>query len=70
MDDTNKIEEKLIEKINIILKDFENFEKVRINLNGDIIIKRKSSLKKTSTRSVLTDVFKQIISNDIKKNRV
>jgi hypothetical protein len=70
MDDTNKIEEKLIEKINIILKDFENFEKVRINLHGDIIIKRKSSLKKTSTRSVLTDVFKQIISNDIKKNRV
>ena len=70
MDDTNKIEEKLIEKINIILKDFENFEEAKINLHGDITIKRKDTLKKIGKRSVLTDVFKQIISNDIKKNRV
>ena len=65
-----KSEEKLIEKINIILKDFENFEEAKINLQGDITIKRKDTLKKTFNRSILTDVFKQIISNDIKKNRV
>ena len=65
-----KNEEKLIEKINIILKDFESFEEAKINLHGDITIKRKDILKKIGKRSVLTDVFKQIISNDIKKNRV
>ena len=65
-----KSEEKLIEKINIILKDFESFEEAKINLQGDITIKRKDTLKKIDKRSVLTDVFKQIISNDIKKNRV
>ena len=70
MNNSKKIEGKLIEKINIILKDFENFEEAEINLQGDITIKRKDSLKKTLNRSILTDVFKQIISNDIKKNRV
>ena len=70
MNNSKKIEEKLIEKINIILKDFENFEDAKINLQGDITIKRKDTLKKTFNRSILTDVFKQIISNDIKKNRV
>ena len=66
----SKIEEILIEKINLILKDFENFEEAKINLQGDITIKRKDTLKKTFNRSILTDVFKEIISNDIKKNRV
>ena len=70
MNNSKKIEEKLIEKINIILKDFENFEEAKINLQGDITIKRKDILKKIGKRSVLTDVFKQMISNDIKKNRV
>ena len=70
MNHSKKIEEKLVEKINIILKDFENFEEAEINLQGDITIKRKDTLKKTFNRSILTDVFKQIISNDIKKNRV
>ena len=65
-----KSEEKLIEKINIVLKDFENFEEAKINLQGDITIKRKDILKQIGKRSVLTDVFKQMISNDIKKNRV
>jgi hypothetical protein len=65
-----KSEEKLIEKINIVLKEFESFEEAKINLQGDITIKRKDTLKKIGGRSVLTDVFKQIISNDIKKNRV
>ena len=70
MSDSKKIEDKLIEEINITLKNFENFEKAKINLQGDIIVKRKYSLKKAVHNSVLTDVFKKIISNDIKKNRV
>ena len=70
MNHSKKIEEKLIEKINIILKDFVDFEEAKINLQGDIIIKRKNTIKKTINNSILTDVFKQIISNDIKKNRV
>ena len=70
MNHSKKIEEKLVEKINIILKDFEDFEEAKINLQGDIIIKRKDTIKKKINSSILTDVFKQIISNDIKKNRV
>ena len=70
MNYSKKIEEELVEKINIILKNFESFEKAKINLQGDIIIKRKNTIKKTINNSILTDVFKQIISNDIKKNRV
>lgn len=70
MNNYKEVEEKLIEKINIILKDFDNFEKAQISLQGDIIIKRKQAIKKTIERSVLTDVFKQMISNDIKKNKV
>ena len=70
MNHSKKIEEKLVEKINIILKDFVDFEEAKINLQGDIIIKRKDTIKKTINSSILTDVFKQIISNDIKKNRV
>lgn len=70
MNDPKKIEEKLIEQINITLKDYDSYEKAKLNLQGDIIIKRKDGLKKTMDRSILTDVFKQIISNDIKKNRV
>ena len=70
MNDSKKNEDKLIEKINLILQDFKNFEKAKINLQGDIIIKQKSSINKTIDKSILTDVFKKIISNDIKKNRV
>ena len=70
MNHSKKIEEKLVEKISIILKDFEDFEEAKINLQGDIIIKRKDTIKKKINSSILTDVFKQIISNDIKKNRV
>jgi hypothetical protein len=70
MNDSKKNEDKLIEKINLILQDFKNFEKAKINLQGDIIIKQKSSINKTIDKSILTDVFKKMISNDIKKNRV
>ena len=70
MNNSKIVENKLIEQINIILNGFNDFEKAKINLQGDIIIKRKYTMKKMSDRSILTDVFKQIISNDIKKNRV
>jgi hypothetical protein len=70
MTNTKNTEDELVEKINITLKDFENFEKAKINLQGDIVIKRKYAFKKTIEKSILTDVFKQIIGNDIKKNRV
>ena len=70
MNNSKKVEEKLIQQINVILRDFESFEEAKINLQGDIIIKRKYRLKKSIDRSILTDVFKKIISNDIKKNRV
>jgi hypothetical protein len=70
MNNTKKIEDTLIEEINLALKNFNNFEKAKINLQGDIIIKRKDTLKRSVDTSILTDVFKQIISNDIKKNRV
>lgn len=61
---------KLIEEISLMLKKFDDFEKPETNFQGDIIIKRKNKLKKTKDRSILTEVFKQMISNDIKKNRV
>ena len=48
MNHSKKIEEKLIEKINIILKDFENFEEAKINLQGDITVKRKDTIKKNN----------------------
>ena len=70
MNHSKKIEDKLIQKLNIIIKDFEIYEEAKINLQGDITIKRKDKIKKTLNRSILTDVFKEIISNDIKKNRV
>jgi hypothetical protein len=70
MNNSKKIEDKLIQKLNIIIKDFEIYEEAKINLQGDINIKRKDKIKKTLNRSILTDVFKEIISNDIKKNRV
>ena len=70
MNNSRKIEDKLIQKLNIIIKDFEIYEEAKINLQGDIIIKKKNTIKKTINNSILTDVFKQIISNDIKKNRV
>ena len=48
MNNPRKIEDKLIEELNITLKHFDSFEKAKINLQGDIIIKRKEALKKLS----------------------
>ena len=67
---TKKDDHELIKKINLILNDFENFEKPFVNDQGDIIIRNKIVRKSKRENYILTNVFKQIIGNDIKKNRV
>ena len=57
----------LLNKIDMIISDTENYEKaIKVN-NGDILIRNKNKKKKDS---LLTNVFKEIIRNDIKKKRV
>tara|TARA_B100000768_G_scaffold155254_1_gene152235 strand:+ start:85 stop:276 length:192 start_codon:yes stop_codon:yes gene_type:complete len=57
----------LLNKIDIIISDTENYEKaIKVN-NGDILIRNKNKKKKDS---LLTNVFKEMIRNDIKKKRV
>ena len=60
----------LLKKINLILNDFENFDKPVLNDKGDIIIRNKITRRTKKENSILANVFKQIIANDIKKNRV
>ena len=70
---SNSIEKddyELINKINLILNDFENFEKPFVNDRGDIVIMNKINRKSKRDNYILTNVFKQIIGEDIKKNRV
>ncbi len=63
MDENND----LLNKIDMIISDTENYEKaIKVN-NGDILIRNKNKKKKDS---LLTNVFKEIIRNDIKKKRV
>ena len=70
MDNLKNDNMELINKINIVLNEFKNFEKAEINSQGDIIIKNKIIKKNKGRESILTNVFKQIINDDIKKNRV
>ena len=65
-----KDDHELINKINLILNDFENFEKPFVNDRGDIVIMKKINRNSKIDNNILTNVFKQIIKNDIKKNRV
>ena len=65
-----EIEKSLINKINEILNDFEGFEQPFKNFNGDIIIRKKLIKRKTNDSSILTNIFKEMIKNDVKKNRV
>ena len=65
-----KDDHELINKITLILNDFENFEKPFVNDQGDIVIMNKINRKSKRNNYILTNVFKQIISDDIKKNRV
>ena len=70
MNEHIKFENELIKKIIEILRDFQEFEEPSINKNGDIIIKRKNIKRESNNASVLTDIFREIIKNDVKKNRV
>ena len=65
-----KDDHELINKINLILNDFENFEKPFVNDRGDIVIRNKINKKSKRHNYILTNVFKEIIGDDIKKNRV
>ena len=65
-----KHEKELLKKIDYILRDFSDYEKATVNYDGDIVIKSKINIKKEKKNSILTNVFKEIIANDIKKNRV
>ena len=65
-----KNDHELINKINLILNDFENFQKPFVNDQGDIVIMNKINRKSKRDNYILTNVFKQIIGEDIKKNRV
>ena len=65
-----KIEKNLINKINEIMNDFEDFEQPFKNYKGDIIIRKKLIKSKTNNSSILTNIFKEMIKNDVKKNRV
>ena len=65
-----KGDHELINKITLILNDFENFEKPFVNNRGDIVIMNKINRKSKRDNYILTNVFKQIIGDDIKKNRV
>ena len=65
-----KGDHELINKITLILNDFENFEKPFVNNRGDIVIMNKINRRSKRDNYILTNVFKQIIGDDIKKNRV
>ncbi len=71
MYNSNTNDNKLIKKIDEILSDFKDFEQPYVNNNGDIIIrKKKVTIKKNNNSSILTNIFREIIKNDLKKNRV
>ena len=67
MNIVTKIENDLISKIEIVLKEFQGFEKPLLNNNGDIIIQKKVTKKGTNNTSILTNIFREIIKSDIKK---
>ena len=70
MNTRTEMEKSLINKINEILNDYTAFEKPFKNYNGDIIIRKKLIKRKTNDSSILTNIFKEMIKNDVKKNRV
>ena len=65
-----KTEDELITKISEILKEFQDYQKPSVSANGDIIIKKKFIKRESNDISVLTNIFKEIIKKEVKKNRV
>ena len=70
MHNHKKKEDELITKISEILRDFQDYQKPSVSTNGDIIIKKKFIKRESNDISVLTNIFKEIIKKDVKKNRV
>ena len=71
MYNSNTNDNKLIKIIDEILNDFKDFEQPYVNNDGDIIIrKKKVTMIKQNNSSILTNIFREIIKNDLKKNRV
>ncbi|MDC3072043.1 hypothetical protein OA087_00350 [bacterium] len=58
-------EKKIINKINNLLLENEIYGKAKINSDGDIIIRKKIKTRKEP--SILTNIFRKMISEDIKK---
>ena len=63
----SEIDYRLISKIEEILKDFTDFEQTIINKNGDIVIRKKDVTRISNNSSTLTNIFKEIIKQDLKK---
>ena len=53
MNKFKQVDNKLIEELNIILKNFDYFDDAKINLHGDITIKRRNTSKRIKERSCL-----------------
>ena len=65
----DKIEDQVLKKINLILSEFKDYEQAFVDFKGDIIIKNKVKKTQKKEKLILTNIFKEIIANDIKKNR-
>ena len=65
----NKIQDQVLKKINLILSEFKDYEQAFVDFRGDIIIKNKVKKTPRKEKLILTNIFKEIIANDIKKNR-
>ena len=65
----DKIEDQVLKKINLILSEFKDYEQAFVDFKGDIIIKNKVKKTLGKEKLILTNIFKEIIAHDIKKNR-
>ena len=65
----DKIEDQVLKKINLVLSEFKDYEQAFVDFKGDIIIKNKVKKTPKKEKLILTNIFREIIANDIKKNR-
>ena len=65
----DKIQDQVLTKINLVLSEFKDYEQAFVDFRGDIIIKNKVKKTPKKEKLILTNIFKEIIANDIKKNR-
>jgi len=63
------IQDQVLKKINLILSEFKDYEQAFVDFRGDIIIKNKVKKTPKKEKLILTNIFKEIIANDLKKNR-